>query len=64
MKDYIGQRCWQASGFVNIAFGNVINQKMENKWLLVEVMWDNGRTSWEKIVNVSFKPINSWSFVN
>ena len=60
MKDYVGKRCWQAHGYVHIGFGNVIGQKMEDKWLLVEVLWDTGATSWEKIVNVSFQEINSW----
>ena len=58
MKDYVGKRCWQAHGFVHIGFGKVIKQKMENKWLLVQVQWDTGDTSWEKIVNVSFKEIH------
>jgi hypothetical protein len=58
MKDHVGKRCWQARGFVHIGFGNVISQKMDDSgWLLVEVRWDTGQTSWEKIVNVSFKEI-------
>ena len=63
MKDYIGNRCWQAHGFVHVKFGNVIGQKTEDKWLLVQVQWDTGNISWEKIVNVSFREINGWKFV-
>lgn len=57
MKDYVGKVCWQAFGYSSINFGVVISQKMEESgWLLVEVKWDRTEeTTWEKILNVSFK---------
>lgn len=65
MKNYVGKRCWQANGRTTIIFGNVVSQKMENKWLLVEVRWDhNPITTWEKILNVSFEEINSWKLIS
>lgn len=65
MESYIGKRCWQTSGYTNIKFGNVLNQRMENDWLLVEVQWD-GRpiTTWERVVNVSFDDICSWKLIS
>ena len=65
MKSYIGKRCWQAQGFTSIKFGNVVNQKMDNDWLLVEIRWDGKPiTTWERVVNVSFEEINSWNLVS
>tara|TARA_B100000963_G_C22574184_1_gene647568 strand:- start:210 stop:398 length:189 start_codon:yes stop_codon:yes gene_type:complete len=55
MKDYIGKVCWQARGYSSIRFGVVIDQKMEDKWLMFKVSWDNCiEESWEKCLNVSF----------
>ena len=65
MKSYIGKRCWQARGFTTLSFGNIVNQKMENDWLLVEVRWSaSGDATWERVVNVSFECINSWKLTS
>lgn len=54
--NYIGKNCWQASGFKTVYFGTVIDQKIENKWVLLKVEWDHTScSSWEKIVNLGFE---------
>ena len=56
MKNHIGKVCWQAHGYSSIKVGVVVAQKMQEKWLLVQVKWDrSGELTWEKILNVSFK---------
>jgi hypothetical protein len=56
MKNYIGKNCWQASGFKTVCFGTVVDQKMENKWLLLKVSWNhNSSLTWEKVANLGFK---------
>jgi hypothetical protein len=58
MKSYIGKRCWQASGYVHVRVGEVIDQKTENVWSLLLVRWDdNEDTTWEKILNVCFSEL-------
>ena len=65
MKDYIGKRCWQARGYTTVLFGNVIDQKMEDKWLMLQIKWDHSPiTTWETVVNVSFQEINSWKLTS
>ena len=58
MKNYVGKRCWQAHGFKSIAMGAIVDQKMENLWLLVLVKWDAGQSTWERVVNVSFDSLH------
>lgn len=57
MKNYVGEVCWQSFGYATIYFGVVVDQKLEdNGWLMVQVVWDKSQnTTWEKILNVSFK---------
>ena len=54
MKDYVGKRCWQAWGYASITVGTVKEQEMREKWLVLKVVWDNGSTTWEKAINLSF----------
>lgn len=58
MKNYIGKSCWQTHCYKYIYFGKITDQKMENKWLLVLVEWDSGNSTWERVVNVSFKSLH------
>lgn len=54
--NYIGKDCWQASGFKTVYFGTVIEQKMEDSWLLLKVKWNhNSNQTWEKVSNLGFE---------
>ena len=54
MKNYVGKRCWQAWGYSSMSVGTVKEQEMRDKWLVLKVVWDNGSSSWEKAINLSF----------
>ena len=54
--NYIGKDYWQASGFKTVYFGTVIEQKMEDSWLLLKVKWNhNSNQTWEKVANLGFE---------
>ncbi len=56
MNNYVGNQCWQAIGLKSVRFGIVIDQKMENSWLMLYISWNNGTThTWEKAANLGFE---------
>lgn len=55
MKQYVGQKCWQATSQVSIRVGTVTAQEMRGDWLYLLIQWrDTSSVSWEKVTSVSF----------
>lgn len=55
MKNYKNKKCWQATTQVNLKKGFVTDQKTSKTgWLMLFIQWEDGSSTWEKILNVSF----------
>ena len=55
MKQYVGQKCWQATSQVSIRVGTVTDQEMRGDWLYLLIQWrDTSSVSWEKVTSVRF----------
>ena len=55
MKDFVNKAVFYCSGYNNVYFGRVVEQKMRNDWLWVCVEWEPDSpdlTPWHKMVNV------------
>ena len=55
MKDFVNKAVFYCSGYNNVYFGRVVEQKMRNDWLWVCVEWEpntSDLTPWHKIANV------------
>ena len=55
MKDFVNKAVFYCSGYNNVYFGRVVEQKMRNDWLWVCVEWEAGNpdlSPWHKIANV------------
>ena len=55
MKDFVNKAVFYCSGYNNVYFGRVVEQKMRNDWLWVCVEWEpntSDLTPWHKVANV------------
>ena len=54
MTNYKHKICWKTTSSKTISFGKIIQQKIKDQWLLVQVIWETNETTWEKVANLSF----------
>ena len=55
MKDFVNKAVFYCSGYNNVYFGRVVEQKTRNDWLWVRVEWEGNNpdlSPWHKIANV------------
>jgi len=55
MKDFVNKTVFRCVGYDKIYFGRVLNQKMQDKWLWLQIKWEDTSVEleeWHKVVNV------------